>query len=497
MDFSFTDEHKALREMVRSFAEDRIAPYAEAWGSRPPLPRGRGPGDGRPGAVRHHRRRGIRRGRFGVGEPVYRDRGARSGRSIKWRSRSRRAWVWGSIRSNPSARDEQKARWLPDLVAGRTLAGFGLTEPEAGSDAGATATKAVLDGAEWVINGSKAFITNSGADMTSVVTITARTGPDEISCFIVPSGTPGFIVEPAYRKMGWHASDTHGLTFVDCRVPAENLLGERGRGFHQFLATLDDGRIAIAAMAVGVLQACLDESLAYAKERQSFGKPIGSYQAIAFKVADLQVMTEAARLLTYRAAWLKDTGQPFKQEAAIAKLYATEAAVSATREATQVFGGAGFIDQTPVARHYRDAKILEIGEGTSEVQALGDQPGLGPADPLGARLERPGAQAECTNPVAVDDRGVGHHSETRALRHRDLSRAQPAVSRVHDILDQEHPGVCDIGHVGIALGCKQVRECTSRRRFRAIRRTSIACRPPGRDLWQQAHRSIRAGRAST
>ena len=272
---------------------------------------------------------------------------------------------------------EQKAQWLPDLIAGRTLAGFGLTEPDAGSDAGATKTKAVLDGDEWVINGSKAFITNSGSDMTSLVTITARTGDDEISSIIVPSGTPGFTVEPAYRKMGWHASDTHGLTFTDCRVPYENLLGDRGRGFRQFLATLDDGRIAIAAMAVGVLQACLDESLAYANERQSFGKPIGSYQAVAFKVADLQVMTEAARLLTYRAAWLKDEGKPFKQEAAIAKLYATEAAVTATRDATQIFGGYGFMDETLVARHYRDAKILEIGEGTSEVQRLVISRGLG------------------------------------------------------------------------------------------------------------------------
>ena len=272
---------------------------------------------------------------------------------------------------------EQKQRWLPDLVAGRALAGFGLTEPDAGSDAGATATKAEIDGDEWVINGSKAFITNSGTDITSLVTITARTGPEEISTIIVPSGTEGFIVEPAYRKMGWHASDTHALTFVDCRVPRENLLGERGRGFHQFLATLDDGRIAIAAMSLGVIEACLEESLAYAQERTSFGKPIGSYQAIAFKIADLQVMADAARLLVYKAAWLKDQGRPFKQEAAVAKLYASESAVTATRDATQIFGGAGFLDQTLVARHYRDAKVLEIGEGTSEIQRLVISRGLG------------------------------------------------------------------------------------------------------------------------
>jgi butyryl-CoA dehydrogenase len=228
-----------------------------------------------------------------------------------------------------------------------------------------------------VINGSKVFITNSGTEMTSLVTVTARTGPDEISTIIVPSGTPGFEVEPSYRKMGWHASDTHGLVFTDCRVHAENLLGERGRGFRQFLSTLDDGRIAVAALAVGVLQACLDESLTYANERKSFGKAIGSYQAIAFKIADMEVMTEAARLLVYKAAWLKDNGLPFKQAAAIAKLYATESAVTATREATQIFGGYGFMDETLVARHYRDSKVLEIGEGTSEVQRLIISRGLG------------------------------------------------------------------------------------------------------------------------
>ena len=376
MDYSFTDEHNALRDMVRSFVQDRIAPNAEAWDRDHHFPED---------VVREMGELGL----FGItADEEYGGAGsdmaslciaieelARADQSMAITLEA--AVCLGIKPIQAFGSDEQKSRWLPDLVAGRTLAGFGLTEPEAGSDAGATRTKAVLDSHEWVINGSKAFITNSGADMTSVVTITALTAPDEISTFIVPSGTPGFIVEPAYRKMGWHASDTHGLTFVDCRVPEENLLGERGRGFHQFLATLDDGRIAIAAMAVGVLQACLDESLAYAQERQSFGRPIGSYQAVAFKVADLQVMTEAARLLTYRAAWLKDTGQSFKQEAAIAKLYATEAAVTATREATQVFGGAGFIDQTLVARHYRDAKILEIGEGTSEIQRLVISRGLG------------------------------------------------------------------------------------------------------------------------
>jgi alkylation response protein AidB-like acyl-CoA dehydrogenase len=221
-----------------------------------------------------------------------------------------------------------------------------------------------------VIDGSKAFITNSGTPITSIITVTARTAPGEISALIVPVGTPGLVVEPPYRKMGWHASDTHGLTFDGCRVPEANLLGPRGAGFKQFLAILDDGRIAIAALAVGLAQACLDESVAYAQSRNAFGGPIGRYQAVAFKCADLAVMVENARLLTYKAAWLKDSGRPFKQAAAMAKVYATEAAVTATREATQIFGGYGFVDETPVSRFYRDAKILEIGEGTSEVQRL-------------------------------------------------------------------------------------------------------------------------------
>lgn len=267
--------------------------------------------------------------------------------------------------------ESQKRQYLPDLLAGRALAGFGLTEPDGGSDAGSTRTRAVLDpsAGEWVIDGAKTFITNSGTDITSLVTVTAQTDAG-VSSIIVPSGTPGFIVEPAYRKMGWHASDTHGLVFDDCRVPEANLLGSPGRGFQQFLATLDDGRIAIAALAVGLIQACVDECTAYAKQRRAFGKSIGSYQAIAFKCADLAVAAETARQMTYAAAARKDAGLPFTKQAAIAKLYATEAAVSATREATQIFGGYGFIDETPVSRFYRDAKILEIGEGTSEIQRL-------------------------------------------------------------------------------------------------------------------------------
>lgn len=285
---------------------------------------------------------------------------------------------------------EQKQAWLPDLVAGRCLAGFGLTEPGSGSDAGATLTRAELADGEWVINGAKQFITNSGSAITSLVTITARTGTradgkPEISAIIVPSGTPGFTAEQPYDKLGWHISDTHPLSFTDCRVPQANLLGERGRGYAQFLAILDDGRVAIAALAVGLIQACLDECLRYARERRTMGGPIGRKQGVAFQIADLEVMLQGARLLTYRAAAMRDAlGAPggpgaaeFKRAASVAKLYATESAVTATRTATQVFGGYGFMEEYPVARYYRDAKILEIGEGTSEVQRLLIARGLG------------------------------------------------------------------------------------------------------------------------
>jgi butyryl-CoA dehydrogenase len=280
---------------------------------------------------------------------------------------------------------EQKDTWLPDLVAGQRLAGFGLTEPGAGSDAAATRTRAELHDGEWVINGAKQFITNSGSEITSCVTVTARTGVaesgnPEISTIIVPSGTPGFTAEKAYDKLGWHASDTHPLTFEDARVPEANLLGERGRGYAQFLATLDDGRVAIAALAVGCIQACVEHCVQYAGERQTFGGPIGRKQGVAFQIADLEVMLHASRLLVYRAAAMKDADAPmkdFKQAAAVAKLYATESAVTATRIATQVFGGYGFMEEYPVTRFYRDAKVLEIGEGTSEVQRMLIARGLG------------------------------------------------------------------------------------------------------------------------
>ena len=267
---------------------------------------------------------------------------------------------------------EQKERWLPALLSGEALAAFGLTEPGFGSDAGGTQTRAVLDErtGEWVINGSKAFITNSGTDLTLLVTVAALTGPDEISAIIVPSGTPGFTVGPGYSKVGWCASDTHPLHLDDVRVPRENLLGERGKGFAQFLRTLDEGRIAIAALATGLAQGCVDESLAYARERRAFGRPIGDFQAISFKLADMETRAYTARLAWYDAAARLVAGQDFKRYAAMAKLHASEVAVTNAREATQIHGGYGFMNEYPVARMWRDAKVLEIGEGTSEVQRM-------------------------------------------------------------------------------------------------------------------------------
>ncbi len=266
--------------------------------------------------------------------------------------------------------DEQKARWLPALAAGEKLGAFGLTEAGGGSDAGATRTTARLDGDEWVINGSKAFITNSGTDITSVVTVTALTGDREISAIMVPSGTPGFRVAKPYSKVGWCASDTHELFFDDVRVPAANLVGERGRGYAQFLSILDEGRVAIAALSVGLAQGCVDESVRYAHERAAFGHNIGSYQAIQFKIADMEARAHTARLSYYAAASKMLKGVPFKKEAAIAKLVSSNAAMDNARDATQVFGGYGFMNEYPVGRFYRDAKILEIGEGTSEVQKM-------------------------------------------------------------------------------------------------------------------------------
>jgi butyryl-CoA dehydrogenase len=392
MGFELSREHEEFRRTVRDFAESEIAPYAAQWDRDHHFPTDVVQRMGKLGLM------GLTAPEeFGGAGLSGEDGGFTSlcvaieeiGRVDQSMGITLEAAVGLGI--NPIltyGTEAQKQQWLPDLVAGEKLAGFGLTEPGAGSDAGATRTKADPVGGEWVVNGAKQFITNSGSEITSLVTVTARTGDrdngkPEISTIIVPTGTPGFTAEKAYDKLGWHASDTHGLTFTDCRVPEANLLGTRGRGYAQFLATLDDGRVAIAALAVGCIQACLDHSVKYAGERQTMGGPIGRKQGVAFQIADLQVMAEAARLLTYQAAALKDAGvdasapQVFRQAAAIAQLFATEAAVTATRIATQVVGGYGFREEYPVVRFYRDAKVLEIGEGTSEVQRLLIARGLG------------------------------------------------------------------------------------------------------------------------
>jgi butyryl-CoA dehydrogenase len=391
MSFALSLEHEELRAMVRAWAEDAIAPHIAEWDRKHHFP---------VDVVQQMGELGL----LGITSPEEYGGGngdftslcvaiEEVGRVDQSLGITLEAAVGLGI--NPIltfGTAEQKQQWLPDLVAGRALAGFGLTEAGAGSDAAATRTRAELVDGEWVIDGTKQFITNSGSDITSLVTVTARTGirddgRPELSTIIVPSGTPGFVVEPAYDKLGWHCSDTHPLAFEGARVPADHLLGERGRGFAQFLATLDDGRIAIAALAVGCIQACLDLSVQYAGERTTFGVPIGTKQGVAFPIADLEVMARAARALTYQAAAMKDAmqagaaGAPspaqLKAAAAAAKLYATESAVTATRIATQVFGGYGFMEEYPVARFYRDAKILEIGEGTSQVQRLVLARGLG------------------------------------------------------------------------------------------------------------------------
>jgi short/branched chain acyl-CoA dehydrogenase len=377
--FELSAEHEAFRAVVREFAEAEIAPYVAQWERDHHLPTK---------VLLQMGELGL----FGLNAPEQ-----YGGSDADFTSLCVAIEEIGRVDQSIGATleaatglginpiltfgtEEQKSRWLPDLVSGHALAAFGLTEPEAGSDAGATRTRATLDNGSWVINGAKAFITNSGTDITSVITITARTGTDEISTIMVPAGTPGLTVEPAYDKLGWHISDTHGLSFDECGVPEENLLGTRGNGFRQFLHVLDDGRIAISALAVGLAQACLDVSRKYALERHTFGAPIGSRQSVAFSLSDLAVSVEAARLLTYKAAALKDAGRPdaeVKQAASMAKLFSSDAAMNAARTATQVFGGNGFMEEFPVARFYRDAKILEIGEGTSEVQRMVIARGLG------------------------------------------------------------------------------------------------------------------------
>jgi alkylation response protein AidB-like acyl-CoA dehydrogenase len=373
IDFRLSEEHEALRKTVEEFAQEEIAPVIGDFYMREEFPyeivakMGRMGLFGLPFAEEY----GGMGGDF-LAVCVALEELARVDSSV---AVTLEAGV--SLGAMPIYRfgtEEQKQEWLPRLCSGEMLGGFGLTEPGGGTDAGATITTARQDGDDWVINGSKAFITNSGTDITGLVTVTAVTGNKgdrkEISAIIVPSGTPGFTVQPKYSKVGWNASDTHGLSFDDCRVPMANLLGQRGRGYAQFLSILDEGRIAIAALSVGLAQGCVDECLRYVREREAFGHQIGTYQAIQFKIADMEARAHTARLAYYAAAAKMMRAEPFKKEAAIAKLVASNAAMDNAREATQIFGGYGFMNEYPVARFYRDAKILEIGEGTSEVQRM-------------------------------------------------------------------------------------------------------------------------------
>ena len=374
MDFQLSEEHESLRKTVEDFARQVVAPQAEASDESGEFPYP---------VIRQMGEMGL----FGL--PFPEEYGGMGGDylalclAIEELARADSSVAitleagvgLGAMPIYRFGNEAQKAEWLPKLCGGQALGAFGLTEPGGGSDAGATRTTARVEGDDWVINGTKAFITNSGTDMTELVTVTAVTGEaaggrKEISSIIVPVPRPGFTVSKKYSKVGWHASDTRELAFEDCHVPVENLLGERGRGYANFLSILDEGRIAISALAVGLAQACVDESVKYAKERMAFGKNIGAYQAIQFKIADMEMKTHVARLAYYDACAKLMAGLPFKREAAIAKLYSSTIAVDNAREATQIFGGYGFMNEYAVARHWRDAKILEIGEGTSEVQRM-------------------------------------------------------------------------------------------------------------------------------
>jgi short/branched chain acyl-CoA dehydrogenase len=383
VDFRLSDEQEALRDSVREFAREQVAPVIAEHYEHKTFPYD---------IVRQMGKMGL----FGLPFPeahggmggdyfalcLALEELARVDSSVAVTVEA--AVSLGAMPIYRFGTADQKARWLPGLTSGESLAAFGLTEPGSGSDAGAITTRAKLDenAGEWVINGSKAFITNSGTDITCLVTVMAVTGtnPDgskELSTIIVPSGTPGFTVAPGYSKVGWCASDTHELSFDDVRVPAANLLGPRGRGLAQFLRILDEGRIAIAALAVGLAQGCVDESVAYARERQAFGRPIGDYQAVQFMISDMELRAHTARLAYYDAAARMLAGADFKRYAAIAKLHASNAAMENARWATQVHGGYGFMNESAVGRFYRDAKILEIGEGTSEVQRMLIARGLG------------------------------------------------------------------------------------------------------------------------
>jgi alkylation response protein AidB-like acyl-CoA dehydrogenase len=374
--YDLSDQHAQLRETVRAFAEGRLAPVAEE------LDRdGRFPAD----LVQAAAELGL------LGIPLPESAGGSGFDTVAYAiAIEELARVDSSFAITVAAHtslgtmpihlfgsDQQKQRWLDDLASGRGLGAFGLTEAGAGSDAGATRTTARLDGGEWVIDGSKMFITNAGTPLSKLVTITARTGPDEVSNIVVENGTAGYSQSQPLKKMGWRSSDTRELTFTGCRVPEQNLLGPRGEGFRQFLEILDGGRISVAALGLGMAQGAFEMGLSYARQREQFGRPIGSFQAIQFKLADMATEVEAARNLVYKAAWLKDQGRPFAQQAAIAKLYTGELARRACNESLQIHGGYGFMDEYPISRFYRDAKVLEIGEGTNEVQRLVIARGLG------------------------------------------------------------------------------------------------------------------------
>jgi len=369
MDFEIDHHHRLLRETVREFAEHEIAPIAEDLDRTKRFPYE---------IVKRLGELDL------MGIPFPEEYGGGGGDSLAYAiTVEELARVDSSVAITLCAHtslgtqpvylfgsEEQKREWLPPLCRGELLGAFGLTEPEAGSDAGNTKTRAELDDGEWVINGSKQFITNAGTDISGIVVITALTGPDEISNIIVSNGTPGYEQGEPYRKMGWNASDTRPLSFADCRVPAENLLGPRGGGLRQFFHVLDIGRIGVAAMGVGLAQGAFDQALAYAKERRAFGSPISKFQSIQAKLANLSTEIEATRLLVHKAAWLKDAGRNFTLVAAQAKLKSGRLAVHAADEAVQIHGGYGYIEEYPVCRFYRDAKILTIGEGTDEIQEL-------------------------------------------------------------------------------------------------------------------------------
>jgi short-chain 2-methylacyl-CoA dehydrogenase len=374
--YDLSDQHAQLRETVRAFAEGRLAPVAEQLDAE-----GRFPAE----LVQAAADLGL------LGIPLPESAGGSGFDTVAYAiAIEELARVDSSFAITVAAHtslgtmpiqlfgsEQQKARWLDDLASGRGLGAFGLTEAGAGSDAGATRTTARLDGGEWVIDGSKMFITNAGTPLSKLVTITARTGPDEVSNIVVENGTAGYDQSQPLKKMGWRSSDTRELTFTGCRVPEQNLLGPRGEGFRQFLEILDGGRISVAALGLGMAQGAFEMGLSYARQREQFGRPIGSFQAIQFKLADMATEVEAARNLVYKAAWLKDQGRPFAQQAAIAKLYTGELARRACNESLQIHGGYGFMDEYPISRFYRDAKVLEIGEGTNEVQRLVIARGLG------------------------------------------------------------------------------------------------------------------------